>query len=194
MNTVQYQQFNPKTSGSIAESAVQILNQGLDMLSHVTHQIYQSQVPLAFNASIGGHYRHCLEHFQLLLDGMDSRTVNYDARDRNVQIEQDLEVAKQSTLDLIALLKGLKNEQFDLQLSIYSQTQYDSGQVHKAGSTLKRELMYGVAHSIHHFALIAVMAGYLKARLPKDFGIAPSTLHHRSTLAPKTLESSASRV
>ena len=47
-------------------------------------------------------------------------------------------------------------------------------------STFGRELMYAVAHAIHHYALIAVMCGLLGVRVPFGFGIAPSTLQHQA--------------
>ena len=159
------------------------------MLALVSSENYGTKVPLAFNATMGGHYRHCLEHFQILLNGINSGMVNYDARDRNENIEKNIPLAKQVTMDLIDRLYELQCDQLDIPLSILSQTQYGSADHQKADSTLKRELMYGVAHAIHHYALIAVMAGYLKVELPEDFGVAPSTLHHRSSLVMDTMES-----
>jgi len=44
-------------------------------------------VPIAFNASIGGHYRHCLDHFTSLLRGLDAEAVDYDHRERDARIE-----------------------------------------------------------------------------------------------------------
>ncbi|MBT5926808.1 MAG: hypothetical protein HOH33_09330 [Verrucomicrobia bacterium] len=192
MNKVKHPHFKPQALGSIAESAVQILRQGLGMLTLVSLEHYGTKVPLAFNATMGGHYRHCLEHFQILLNGMHSGVVNYDARDRNEKIEEDILFAKQVTMDLIDRLYEVQDDQLDITLSVLSQTHYEIADHQKAESTLKRELMYGVAHAIHHYALIAVMAGYLKVELPEDFGVAPSTLHYRSrltidTMAPKVV-------
>jgi len=39
--------------------------------------------------------------------------------------------------------------------------------------------MYAVAHAVHHYALIGVMAGIMKITLPAGFGVAPSTLKHQ---------------
>jgi hypothetical protein len=38
--------------------------------------------------------------------------------------------------------------------------------------------MYAVAHAVHHYALIGVMAGIMEVKLPVGFGVAPSTLKH----------------
>jgi hypothetical protein len=48
------------------------------------------------------------------------------------------------------------------------------------GSTVGRELMYAVAHAIHHYALIAVMCGMLEVPVPAGFGVAPSTLKYHA--------------
>jgi len=43
--------------------------------------------------------------------------------------------------------------------------------------------MYAVAHAVHHYALIGVMAGIMGVELPAGFGVAPSTLKHQSKTA-----------
>ena len=48
------------------------------------------------------------------------------------------------------------------------------------GSTFGRELVYAIAHAIHHYALISIMAGLMGAKLPKHFGVAPSTVAHNA--------------
>jgi hypothetical protein len=42
-------------------------------------------------------------------------------------------------------------------------------------SSLEREVSFVIAHTIHHCATIAVLAGVTPERLPDRFGIAPST-------------------
>jgi hypothetical protein len=42
-------------------------------------------------------------------------------------------------------------------------------------SSLEREISFVIAHTIHHCATIAVLAGVTPDRLPDRFGIAPST-------------------
>ena len=48
------------------------------------------------------------------------------------------------------------------------------------GSSLGRELVYAIAHAIHHYALISIMARLMEARLPENFGVAPSTVTHQT--------------
>ena len=50
-------------------------------------------------------------------------------------------------------------------------------------STVGREIMYSVAHAVHHYALIGVMGAILGSAMPPVFGIAPSTLKHHAETA-----------
>jgi hypothetical protein len=50
-------------------------------------------------------------------------------------------------------------------------------------SSVGRELQMLSSHAVHHFALIGFILGLLGVTLPPNFGVAPSTLHHRETLA-----------
>ena len=71
----------------ILDAAVAILAQGEDLLCALSAESYTRRVPAAFNACIGGHYRHCLDHFTSLLRGLDADEVDYDHRDRDLRIE-----------------------------------------------------------------------------------------------------------
>src|SRR5258708_3268567 len=73
----------------LLQSAIETLQQGERLLAEITDETYTSKVAVAFNASIGGHYRHCLDHFQSLLDAAKSGDLNYDHRERGTLIEND---------------------------------------------------------------------------------------------------------
>src|SRR2546426_12679960 len=71
----------------ILNAAIAILTQGEDLLSALTAENYTQRVPFAFDASIGGHYRHCLDHFTSLLRGLDADEIDYDRRERDARLE-----------------------------------------------------------------------------------------------------------
>ena len=52
----------------LLQSVIETLRQGETLLAEISDTAYTHKVPVAFNASIGGHYRHCLDHFSSLLD------------------------------------------------------------------------------------------------------------------------------
>jgi hypothetical protein len=67
-------------------------------------------------------------------------------------------------------------------LAVTCKTSYASSGSQQSPSTVGREIMYSVAHAVHHYALIGIMAGLMGIPLPAGFGVAPSTIkHHQQT-------------
>jgi hypothetical protein len=62
-------------------------------------------------------------------------------------------------------------------------TSYSTSGSQSAASTVAREIMYAVAHAVHHYALIGVMGALMEVRMPSGFGVAPSTLKHKQEAA-----------
>lgn len=164
----------------ILAAAVQILTQGEDMLRAITLDRYTQRVPLAFNGSIGGHYRHCLDHFTSLLRALDSDEVDYDRRERDPRIEIEPAFAANLTRQMRENLQRLTPEDLAKSVRTRCEVSYMHGDSPLTLSTYGRELVYAIAHAIHHYALISVMARLLEVVLPAHFGVAPSTVAHQS--------------
>ena len=165
-------------SSRILTAAAGLLRQGEDLLSTLGPDRYSQKVRVAFNGSIGGHYRHCLDHFVSLLAGLDGGLVDYDRRERDVRLEADPERARDVTQTIRQRLEALEPEQLLTPVWSRCEVSYVAGDSPLTQSTVGRELVYVIAHGIHHYALIAVMAQVLEIPLPKEFGVAPSTLEH----------------
>ena len=161
------------------DAVVDVLRQGESLLRNIDNKKYTRKLPMAFNSAIGGHYRHCLDHFQSLLHGLDADEVNYDHRDRDPRIENDREFALVETQRILRACQSIPAPFLGCAVNVRSQVNYEIDQAPLIGSTVGRELMYAVAHTIHHYALIAVMCGLLDVPVPKGFGIAPSTLKYQ---------------
>lgn len=162
----------------ILDAAAAILAQGEDLLGSLPAEIYTRRVPLAFNASVGGHYRHCLDHFTSLLRGLDADAVDYDHRDRDPRIESQPGFALALTRQMRAQLEQLPAGVLDAAVPARCEVSYAHGDAPVTGSTFGRELVYCIAHAIHHYALISIMARLLEVKLPANFGVAPSTVKH----------------
>jgi len=161
-------------------AVVEVLRQGESLLLSIDNGKYTQKVPSAFNSAIGGHYRHCLDHFQSLLHGLHANEVNYDHRERDPMIENDRDFALAETQRIVRACEAIPALLLACPINVRSQVGYDGNDVPTIGSTVGRELMYAVAHAIHHYALIAVMCGMLDVLVPQGFGVAPSTLkYHR---------------
>ena len=166
----------------IIGAAVEILRQGEELLAMLPAETYSRVVPVAFNASIGGHYRHCLDHFASLLAGVDQDMVDYDHRERDVRIEQEPAFAREATERIRERLERLDAAMLTEPVMARCEVSYGFGSSPVTASTLGRELVYVIAHGIHHYALITVMSRLQGADVPEDFGVAPSTVRHRRSV------------
>jgi uncharacterized damage-inducible protein DinB len=169
----------------ILNGVAEVLRQGEMLLRMLDDGAYTTRVPGAFNASIGGHYRHCLDHFQSLLDALDADEVNYDHRKRDPRIEGDREFAIAETRRIFNGCDWIPAEWLHRTILVRSKVSYGDSEAPAMPSTLGREIMYSVAHAIHHYALIGVMCGMQGVPLPAGFGVAPSTLQHQADAAKK---------
>jgi uncharacterized damage-inducible protein DinB len=168
------------TDRELIQSVVETLRQGELLLAEISDEAYVRKVAVAFNASIGGHYRHCLDHFNTLLKAAAAGDLNYDHRDRGTLVENDRFAALNATRELRAAYEKLNPDFLSRHLNVTCKTSYSTSGSQVSPSTVGREVMYAVAHAVHHYALIGVMAGIMDVKLPAGFGIAPSTLKHQA--------------
>lgn len=130
--------------------------------------------------SIGKHVRHILEFYLEYIRYIESPSTGplcYDSRKRDLVLETSLsEVLK--TIDFIEqYLATSPLGEKDIQLSVIVQPNLPPQLL---SSTLQRELMYLLDHTIHHMALIKMLAEFWGVDLPKNFGLAPSTICHEN--------------
>jgi uncharacterized damage-inducible protein DinB len=107
--------------------------------------------------------------------------VDYDHRERNPQIESDPQFALTVTRKTRDQVEQLAPAMLNTAVHARSEISYAHGNSPVTGSTLGRELVYAIAHAIHHYALISVMARLMDVSLPEHFGVAPSTVAHQKT-------------
>ncbi len=172
-------------AGRILSAAVEILTQGEDLLRALTAESYTRRVPAVFNASIGGHYRHCLDHFTSLLLALDANEVDYDHRKRDPRIETQPDFALALTEEMRRAVEQLASDTLCAEVKARCEVSYTHGNSPVTRSTLARELVYCIAHAIHHYALISVMARLMEVKLPDHFGVAPSTVAHQKATPAK---------
>lgn len=160
-----------------------VLRQGLLLLDALSDDEYRRALPEAYHASVGGHYRHCLEHFQALLEesesGLARETIDYDARQRDRDLETARSRAVERTKHLLEAFEACEVEHPDASVRVRCKVSYGAGASPEVASSQAREIMYAVVHAIHHYALIGVMCQLMGVRVPDDFGVAPSTAAHR---------------
>jgi len=171
----------------LIESVIETLRQGEALLAEISDENYTRKIPVAFNASIGGHYRHCLDHFRSLFESAMDGDLNYDHRERGTLVESDRFAAMNATRELIGGYETLAANYLMRPVNVTCKTSYSTSGSQASPSTVGREIMYSVAHAVHHYALIGVMGGIMGLRLPAGFGVAPSTLKHQAEVAKATV-------
>ncbi len=173
----------PPASTALIAAAAQanlvLVAQGIEAVSRFGDDHYTVPVAGCFNSSAGGHFRHAIEHYQALLgawSGEGSGRLDYENRARDPLIETCAEQAiaawRRIEQGLAPLAAGTEA---DRTLHMAAETAEGGVLV----TSLARELEFLVNHTVHHFALIAVIAHARGVALPADFGLAPSTLKYR---------------
>lgn len=160
-----------------------VLAQGILLLESLDQECYARALPLANGASVGGHYRHGLEHFRQLISGLGEGVVDYDARRRDLLLETDLAEAIRASRELASSLRQLSCHGSEDPLEIKCAVTCGDQDAGTASSTLGREIIFCIGHAVHHYAIIAMILRSEGRNVPEGFGVAPSTLRHRIGLA-----------
>lgn len=136
-------------------------------------------------SSIASHTRHTLDHVEALLHAIELGVINYDHRERNTSIETDLPSAMAAVDDLLSRLnRAAKCPPAPDTRWVMSTIFTEGGKPAVLSTSPVREAAFVLSHTIHHHALIGVMARSLGAILPDRFGYAPST--PANSLTPDT--------
>ena len=130
-------------------------------------------------SSLGQHFRHILEFFQCLEDGVEGGTVDYAARNRNHLYETNPEMASAA---FEAFAHALPS--FDLNQPIQVRAEFGSDDRPCYESTVGRELLFVYDHAIHHLAIIKIglICHFPQLHVEKDLGVSPSTIKARSKM------------
>jgi hypothetical protein len=156
-----------------------VLRQATGLLRTLDDSTYTSRISAVYHASIGGHVRHCLDHFQSILDGIEGGEINYDQRGRDPRIESDRDLAWRESRRILQACDIVLPSLLDRGVLVKGKPGYGDTDAVVVSSTYGREAVYAIAHAIHHYALIGVICNLMGVALPPNFGVAPSTICHR---------------
>ena len=155
-----------------------VLGQLADLLDSMSDEQYRTRPVGPVSSNVGGHVRHCLDHIESLLSGVESGLIDYDQRQRGTDVETNRMSARAAIGRLQRRLRSFPLDSEERDLSLSAIVQPGSAPV-EVTTSVGRELVFVLSHTIHHNALIAVMAKTLGVPVPEHFGYAPSTLDHK---------------
>jgi len=151
---------------------IRFLEQGVDVLDKISDSVYVCLEAPFLQGGIGRHVRHVLDHFILFGDGVGNGAIDFDDRTRDARIEKDRLFALGLFRELIGQLADFSKSEVHLETSI---------SVRHNGvwcqSSIGRELQHLLNHTVHHYAIIAIILRLQNEPIADDFGVAPSTLH-----------------
>jgi len=158
-----------------------VVHQGIALLAAFDPAGYATRDPAVFNSTIGGHLRHVLEHYTSFLDGLDQdEGIDYENRARDVRIERECAHARECLAQVAARLENtLAASSADRPVRVRMENPPTAGVASWSASSMSRELEFLLSHTVHHYALIAVICTRLGHQPAADFGMAPSTLRHQ---------------
>ncbi|NNE91426.1 MAG: DinB family protein [Verrucomicrobiales bacterium] len=151
------------------------LIQARDLVDRLSPAQYDVAHANCFGASIGGHIRHCAEHFEIFRTGLEAGRIDYDARARGTADESDPVIAGERLGELAAWFSNHENIA-EAGKAVQVQVNCGDSVCEWQGSTVGRELQFLVSHTVHHFAIIGIMCEAQGIELALNFGVAPSTL------------------
>ncbi|MFQ3576843.1 MAG: DinB family protein [Cytophagales bacterium] len=161
----------------LCDEARNVLIKLIESIEKLTFDEYTEKISVLSNSSIGEHTRHIIELFQQLLEGVSKSTniVNYDNRNRNLTLQQNIDFAIESIAKIIYALNK-QNQSLQIE-TLHGESNF------LIESNFERELLYNIEHCIHHQAMIKVglIALGKGESIDPNFGVAKSTLIFRET-------------
>ncbi|MBA4849260.1 DinB family protein [Emticicia sp. BO119] len=154
-----------------------VIKQLAELLNQLSSQNYSQSLCVLNGSSIGQHTRHIIEFYQCLLKGHKSGVIDYDARERNFLLENDLSFTLQTIEDIVTGIEAVSDIAEPLLLAV----SYEANHKAYIDTSFMRELVYLIEHSIHHYALIRIglQENFKEVVIPENFGVAYSTIQYR---------------
>jgi hypothetical protein len=161
------------------------LEQLKDFLQQLKTEEYTQPLPVFSGSTLGMHTRHIVEFYQCLLQNSNEPEVNYDARKRNLQLENDVLFCCDTIQSIMQQLERLdKNEDKVLLAEIGFETNLT-----KVASSISRELIYLLEHTIHHMAILKMgcIVSFPHIGFDEYFGLAYSTIKYKQRVHSNVL-------
>ena len=160
-------------AGCLIEGCIECVDQCGELLDGMPSEVFAYRGD--GNSSIGAHVRHVVDRCQSFFNGLDAGCIDYDDRKRGTSVETDVRAAMNALAETRGRFEALDLDTRGAEISVRELVHYN-GEPTIAASTLDRELMGLITHSIHHLAIIAMIARATNHPVSPNLGKAPSTI------------------
>lgn len=159
------------------DSGISYINQQIDiLLKALNDENYSKSLTILEDVSIGKHLRHVYEFYKTIESAGFENKIDYACRQRNQDFEHSIDIANACFEITFAKLNQLDSDQEIFVMPEFFVEEPYFG----VKSSIGRELMYAFDHAIHHLAIIKIGAKSIGISLPKNFGVAPSTIKYKN--------------
>lgn len=166
---------------------MELINYNINKLNEIKHlfkqiepELYTNKRDILNKATIGQHFRHILEFYLCIKNGVNCGIISYDERERNELIENNLNYSLNVIEDIIKFLHEITIDKKIILKASYSNSTVEPTNIN---TSLFRELAYALDHTIHHLAIIKIALINENITLDSNFGVAPSTVRYRKECA-----------
>lgn len=159
-----------------------LMDQAIEVLTRTPDGTYSQRSTTFRGQRIGAQVRHVIEFYECLFDGIQRRQVNYDARRRDPVIESDRRAA-------IGKLRAIRERLLSDEMLLTDCSLWiapEGGAASDAFSSLGRELQAVESHTVHHYALIAMLMLASGIEVPQNFGVSRATTRYWAETAART--------
>jgi hypothetical protein len=158
---------------SLISISEQLLAQAVELIESNSGEDYTRPCLAVFSSSIGQHIRHCVEHYEEFFQAIaEERKLDYEKRPRDLSVEID-------PVEAVRRIEKIRDSLRTQVVECREILMFDNGSLAPAQSSITREIQYLLSHTVHHFALIAVISSMGGMQVPRNFGVALTTLKYR---------------
>lgn len=157
------------------------VSQLVDLLVMLPDGLYKQSFGTNKQHVIGKHVRHIIDHYIAFLTavhGQSTETLDYENRQRDERLELDNHAAGNRLIAITSAL-GHITDAAETDLPMVHISEHEKCSV---ATSINRELVFLASHTIHHMAIIAMLAERCGVEVSEDFGVHPSTLRHQHRL------------
>ena len=136
------------------------------------------------NSTTGEHFRHNIDFYHCFFKGIQQSVIDYDQRDRDTLVENNKQLAIEQMEELIGQLDAFQLSECKSSIDIIQNDDLGK-EFRRCQSSVERELMFLVSHTVHHYAIIALLLRSQGLHLDSNFGKAPSTITYEEQVNQK---------
>ncbi len=163
----------------LLDSTKNSVNQIITILLKIQSLSDQQRKILYCDLNIGMHVRHVNDHFLALKKGIDTGVLDYNNRNRGTTIETNSLEGLNQLYSLIEWLdeskKLLTESTLNTSIQVISEIDCLATENATFTSTIAREFLYLINHTIHHAAHMSLIIKNKGIEIDQKIGLAPST-------------------